>query len=262
MNTRIKIIGLLAILLSVSAITWAIQVRYFKQGRKPVIQQKAQWAVPVYDKVLLEKLERLGKHYDTLKQAYTIKGTISMRDKADTVSPVKNVVFIYCKKGKELYYRLGETETINANGMYLYIDHPARRILVARQKDVSEAPVITDMTRVVAGLKSEYYDLSGSVSGSVQTLSLRNEHHISCKQYTVAYDTLSYAIRHIYARLNDPQDPLNRKKENVMQMDLSEWDGKAALATYTVPEAVIRRYGSKWRTTEKYKGYELIDTTD
>jgi len=248
------------VLLCVSAITWAIQHRYFKHVQKQQLPKAAivKFATPVYDKALFDKFEQLSRKYDTIKQNYTVKGFITMIDKADTTTQMKNVDFVLCKKGNALYYKLGTTETINEDGVYLYIDHAGKRILVTQQKQIGNADAMQNLTRIAATLKSEYYNMTGSVKNGIQTISFTNEHHITCKQYTVSYDTLNNEIKHIYTRLTNFRDPLNKNKDKIMDMYLSEWDDKALITTYTLPGEIVKSEGKKWKKTKAYENYELI----
>lgn len=252
---------ILLVLLCFSAITWAIQHRYFKLRQKlPSHPVAAKFAAPVYDKVLFSKFEQICKKYDTLKKNYTIKGFVTMIDKADSSThQMKNVNFILCKKGDALYYKLGATETINEDGVYLYIDHAGKRILAAQQKQINNAAGMQDLAQIATTLKSEYYNMSGSENNGIQTISFTNEHHITCKQYTISYDTLSHEIKHIYTRLTNFRDPLNKSKDKIIEMYISEWDNKALINDYVLPRQIVRTEGTGWKKTKAYENYELID---
>lgn len=258
-NKNTKLVMILFVLLGASALAWAIGTHRSKKARIVITPPTAQFTTPAYDTTLLQKFEELGKKYDTLKTNYTIKGMMTCIDRPDTSTQQKNVPFVVCKRGYSLYYKMGATETINEDGLYLYIDHNSRRILLSRQKTLTGGSGLQNLTRLSEKLKSEYYELSGSVKGKLQTLSFLNEHHISCKQYTISYDTSDNAIKHLYIRTTDFGDPLNKAKDKIMIMDISQWDDRALIRNFTVPGDVVKGEGDNRKTTRLFEKYELIN---
>jgi hypothetical protein len=262
-NNKIRIVFFVCILLSVSAITLAFGLYLKKSKKRPsaINNQSNIVSAPKYDAILLLKFKNICKKYDTLKLNYTMKGVINMIDKADTGGKMNNVSFLFCKRGDALYYKLGETETMNENGLYLYIDHAAKRVFLSQQKHLNYNDGVQSITAIAKNLQGERYTLTGSVNGSQQSITLVNEHHITCKQYTVSFDTVDMQIRHVYARLTNFQDPLNKNKEKIFSVDLSEWDAKALMDSYPSTASVVKRQDGVWSKTNKYKDYELIDNS-
>lgn len=157
-----------------------------------------------------------------------------------------------------MYYKLGSTETINSGGQYISIDHQAKTIVLSEQKQLTESSIGLPVKDIRSALKAEQYKLSGKQIGHTQTMTLLNEHHISCKEYTLSYDTDTWQIIHIYARLTNFEYPLRKDKEKILDVAISRWDEQANVSQYLVAGDVVLRRGASWGTTEKFKAYELI----
>src|SRR5471030_2481098 len=69
------------------------------------------------DKPLLNKFELLCKKIGRVNGNYTLGGIINIDDKASTETNMKNIQFLFCKQGDEFYYKLGNTVTLNEQGV-------------------------------------------------------------------------------------------------------------------------------------------------
>ena len=213
---------------------------------------------PVYDKAVLAQFQALCHKYDSVGSHYTVAGSLSVRDLTDTTGTLKDVPFLCCKNGGELYYRLGRTETINGGGLYIFIDHQAKTILLSKQKDVitnANDQIIPDFGKQLA---SEDYALSRKAFGGKQTFSLINEHHVSCKEYSLTADSATGKITRIRTRLSNAQEPLRKDNEKLIDVEFSRWDGAGELKSYTNAADVVRRNGNDWLPTKDYLNYQLI----
>ncbi len=259
--SRLKVAGIIIVLMALSMFTWALQHSYFVHAKAP-IKRKAPdtlYKEPVYSKALFTKFETLCKKYDTLRKNYTLAGVINTIDKADTMHKANNaLVFLFCKQGNDFYYRSGKTETINANGLYLYIDHQVKTIMLAEQKPIVFENGLSSMTSLAANLKSEDYKLSSNAHGVNQTINLINEHHISCKQYSVSFDTLNMQINRIYARLTNLNEPLRKDNEKIVDVRITEWNNIADLKKYRLGTSVVKKQNNEWKAIDAFADYQLI----
>lgn len=258
---KYKIIGVTALLMAVSLVTWALQQRYLKFT--PVTVKKAVKAPPkvfVYDEALLAKFQQITARYDSLgRNDYVMAGIINMVDKADTAGKLNNVSFLVCKQGSGFYYKLGRTETINADGLCLFIDHAARKIILSPQQAINYEQGGPKMfTDIAANLKAEEYNMSSVRNGADQTITFINETHISCKQYSMTFDTARRELRRMYLRFTNFQEPSRKDKEKVLDIRLSEFDGKADLKKYLTKNEVVNSMNGSWYATERFKDYELM----
>jgi hypothetical protein len=257
--TTLKITGLSASLLALSFIAWGLQHRSSKAAKPTVKSADTIVKKQVYDPVLLGKYERIYKKYDTLKTAYTMAGSIDINDPADTASNMKKVGFFFCKRGDGFYYKLGTTETINAKGVYLFIDNLAQTIMVSGQKQIAYDQQPDAITGLGKFLSIGEYALSGKLTGSEQTLSLINEHNGSCKQFSLSYDTVTMEVNRIYARLTNIQAPLTEARDEVVDINITQWTDKAELNKYIVIGNILQKDKNGWTGTNKYKDYQVVN---
>lgn len=258
-NSKLKIAGILLVMMTASLLTWAIQKKYFNAPKRAVkVLADSIPKDPVYNKALLAKFQALCKKYDTVQQNYTLEGVMNIENKADTAGRMSNVDFLCCREGNAFYYRLGQTETINANGLYLYIDNQAKTILISAQKTVLEKNGPKAFAQLGASLKGEYYQLLSQTNGASQTITLLNEQHVSCKQYSVTFDTLNLKMKRIYVRLSNAQEPLRKDNEQVIDVSVSRWDDTADIRKYVSKAGIVKRVGEEWKLAEKYADYNLI----
>lgn len=209
---------------------------------------------------LLRKLQSLDQAYGKMTKDFIVKGSMTMTDGADPQSNLNHLPFEYCVKGSELYYRNGDTEVINGQGLYLVIDHTSKKIMIGRQKKIVNKLSIPSVNDMIKALNSEQYQLLGHTTGGDQTITLSNEHHVSCKEITMSYDTVKRQIKHLYFRYTNLSAPASRSMERVVSVDISRWDGKADMDAYVKPAEVAYSTPAGWKLRKKYLDYELIIT--
>jgi len=202
--------------------------------------------------------KKLCSQISDYKGAYTLAGVINIKNPTNPALEVKNVSFLFCKSGSEFYYKLGTTETLNENGVYLYIDHDRRNIMFSAQKQVAydQGPLKTP--DVSAMLKSEHYRLLSSARGDERTITLLNEHHVSCKQYSLTFDNADLKLRRLFMRLTNLSDPGDQSTEEVVDVRIIQWDKTADLARYLTKNQVVRISGKNISGTGIFKNYKVI----
>lgn len=241
-------------LVGISWYTWAWQTQVKQPLSKAALKDSVFQAR--YDAHYLRNFTRLFKHYDTLKTNYTIAGRISVIDLADTTEKMDRVPFLFCKNGNAFYYKIGTTETINAEGVYLYIDHSAKNIILSVQKGITMSTFpMADMAKT---LRAEEFEMAGKSSGSLETVTLNNPHHISCKEYVMTYDTTTWELRRMHAKLTNSQQPLTKGNEKLVEINFSQWNDASRLDRYLQVANVIHKSDGNWKLNAPYAGYELI----
>jgi hypothetical protein len=210
------------------------------------------------DHALLQKFALLCGRIRDVKGNYTLAGVISITDPTQPAGNMDHIQFLFCKRGGEYCYKLGSTTTLNENGAYVYIDHQNKRILVSGQKQVTYDNGVKGFGDLGAQLKFEHYKVGSKVSGNDETISLTNEHHISCKQYAITFDKRNMKIKRLYLRLSNLSDPLRTDNEKIVSVSITEWTKTAVLSKYLTKDQVIRIVRGEWATTSEFKQYRLI----
>jgi len=152
---------------------------------------------------------------------------------------------------------MGNTETLNNKGIYLMVDHAKKEIFLGPQKVVT-TPQIVDADKLNEVLSGENYDLTLRTEGKYQTLTLLNERHITCKEYAITYDTVSLKVTHIYARMSEFSDPLNKNKEKLLDVSFAQWDNEADVDKHINIYKILVQDGKILQLTADYKNYQLI----
>lgn len=210
------------------------------------------------DPVLLGKFELLCKQIARTEGNYTLGGEINIVDKANPDDQMDHVPFLFCKRNNEFYYRLGKTATINEQNAYIYIDYLAKSIWVSPQKRVVYDIGMQSFADLGGKIKSEHYRLTSKINGDEQTFSLINEHHISCKEYTIICNKNNLKIKRLYMRLTNFNDPLNADKEKKVTVSIFKWNDTADLTQYLTKDKVIKQMNGRLKAINEFKDYRLI----
>lgn len=244
-----------------TAITVAYQVKYGKPVSHvvKVSNKPLETGAVTYDVALLDTFSRIASSLDIRNQPCTYSGEVSITDKADTTLNMKKVSFLFSQNGQDCYYKYGNTELLNAGGIYLYIEHDQHKIMVSSQKTVTAAGVGT-LSMFKKGMVSEHYALSSVKTDRIRTIRLLNEHHISCKEYALSYDTLSHKVTGIYARLSNPTNPGNPAMDKIIELHFRSWTNKSSITRYLKADQVVRTEGNELKLTDNYHNYELVRT--
>ncbi|MCR8558151.1 hypothetical protein KXD93_10875 [Mucilaginibacter sp. BJC16-A38] len=214
---------------------------------------------PKYDARLLDTFNKIAGTLDVRHTPCTYSGEITVTDRADSLQNNRNVPFLYSQNGADCYYRYGSTEMLNAGGIYLFISHDQHKVMVSAQKTISTEGV-GSLAMFKSGMASEHYLLSSDTKKNIRTIRLLNEHHISCKEYKISYDTLSREVKEIYARLPNSADPANPAMDRIVDVHFQRWVRRAEIAKHLQAEHVVRTDGDELKLTADYHNYELVRT--
>jgi hypothetical protein len=105
-------------------------------------------------------------------------------------------------------------------------------------------------------VRSEKYELISLINGRSGKLSLLNEHHVSCKELSVTYDTLTKKLNSVLLRYSDIADPLNKKRDRKVEIDVSQVEANAR--KHPGVKDIIKEDEGKITLLPKYTDYELI----
>jgi hypothetical protein len=256
---KLPVILLIALSLSLAAlITMAIGFH-----KRPGQVTRAKAASPengqpiVYDPVLLKRFITTIHSLDFNKPKCTYKGVIDMTDGNDTSNNARGLKFSFCRSGDDYYYQLGSNEIIHRDSLNLYIQHDQRKIVLSKRAIVIKPPT-NDLALVEKDIRSESYLLKSTFNGTNQTLSLLNEHHITCKELSVTLDTASGRLERIYTRLTDFGSPVNKNRDRVMRVDITLIKDEVNMQLYPAVKDILKKNGNKWELAAAYKDYELI----
>lgn len=259
MNKNIKRLTLVVVISMAALFTWAMTYRHKQQLLHEAKHQVADGKKKEhsYDPSLLKQLEQLSAQLDFNKQYCTYSGMINVDDGGDTTASVHNLEFLFSRSGKDFYYQMGNTETIHEEGINLFIQHEQNKIVLSHNDIVVQSPV-TDLGTIEKDLRYEDYDLVGSNEGGGKKISVLNNTHVTCKELSMTYDTISGKVQKIYTRLSNISDPLNKKKDRVISVSISGIEDNGHLGRYPHLHDIIASSDGNWRLKNKYANYELI----
>lgn len=260
-NVKVKMVTLIAVLMSVALLTWGMRGRLFHKyvlPEKTPVKKNTISRTIMYDSVLIKKFKIVAQSFNPNNTVFTYSGTLNMVDGADTTVKVKNVSFLFCRQNNNTYTKTGDAETINAHGIYLYIEHDHKRIIVSSQKSIDQKQPLPDMSKLVENLRAERYEMKNKIDGKNETISIVNEHHITCKEYAITFDTVSRKVTHFRIRLTNFNEPLNKSKEKVIDVSMGTFNESANIEQYMNTDKIVIKAGNDWKLRAPYSDYELI----
>ncbi|MFS2186172.1 hypothetical protein ACCC92_05825 [Mucilaginibacter sp. Mucisp84] len=226
-----------------------------QQGKiKPAVQQGRK---DTYDAALLARLNRLVGSMD-LNNTCAYRAMVSMTSPADSVSAIRDIPVVFCREGQKCYYRYGPEEMINEGGFNVLISHEQKKVIIDRQKPVN-APVTGNLQDFAKGMVSEHYVLQSEAGAEEETILLKNEKHLTCRELAITYHKADEKVTRLFARLPDNYDPLDKGKDRTITMQITAWTKSPDWEAYPGLDRVIRIADGKIELTKKYMDYELIN---
>jgi len=192
------------------------------------------------------------------KGALFIQGVINASNGADSSDKLSHIEYVFAKSGNIMYYKLGQVESINTPALNVYIDNGMKKIMLSASKKALPLPVVPDLTSLLSRIEEEGYTLSEKVQGETTTLSLNNPYHVSCKNYSVSFSTLTLQVEKIFCRMSNFQNPENDKMDNQFEVSFSSFNSHPVMEKYNLKQ-FIRKVNNKWALSSALKDYELVD---
>ncbi|WP_316824682.1 hypothetical protein [Pedobacter miscanthi] len=211
----------------------------------------------VVDTTNLERLAKIAKdlHFD--QENISISGKLSVHNGSDSSENVSKLPYRLIKRGTAFYSSLGLTETLNANGLYVFVDKVQKKILVSQGKKITAQNILPDMQQMIKRMKEEEYQIRENVvSPTENKISLLNPNHIQCKEYSIYFDKANLHAKGVSIRMSNIDDPLNDKKDKTVDFRYANTlaDASKLMSTRILKKLAKNQYSA----TEAYKGYEII----
>lgn len=253
-NKRILAIGAM-ILISTGVIALSVTLKPKSPVKTPAASRVVKDAV--YDTVLLKKFSTLLKTLDFNNNRFSYTGRFNVSDGQDSSNNVHDLSFLFCRNGKTFYSKVGNNEVVNDNGANIYIENDRKKIVISN-KAFQLKSAITNLGQLIKQVRGEDYQLNTTVAGNIRKISLLNEHHITCKELSVTYDTLTSKLTTVQFRFTDFSDPLNKKKERKVEIDVSKIDANGRPSEHPGIKDIVKEVNGKVVLRSKYATYELI----
>ncbi|NII25344.1 hypothetical protein HB364_09645 [Pseudoflavitalea sp. X16] len=206
---------------------------------------------------LLAELAGWLKPFDSTNTAYAYEALLTAIDKTDSAHAMTNVDYRFRKNRQQFYLRVGRQETINTDQFYLVADHDAQRIILRAAKHVAQVPGI-QLNALYNYLRGEGYTLKKKTENGLPVIAMSNPYHISCKEFTVQYDSAVRQVKKIFFRQADIADHMDPSLEKWVTLVFKKWDDDPESRQFPrIQDFVTSRQG-KWISTPAYQDYELM----
>jgi len=258
MQKQIRILVLSAGSLVIFMLAWANK-KNFTWLSSPA--QTKQVEKDKYDPIqasLLGELSTLLSRFDSTNYSYWIEGSFTAIDRTDSAHAMRNVPYEFFKVGSAFHYLLGKTETISTQDICLYVDHDARKMLVTPAKNTFQPGGLQfkDLYRLVT---EEGFTLSKIKESGSTLISVKNETHLSCKELSITYDSLTSNIHKIFMRLPDITDNLDPEKETWITLVIRKWDDDPNPKSFVQKNQFVKKdENGNWIAVPAYAEYDVI----
>lgn len=212
---------------------------------------------PPVDLASLDTLRTWATSIDLGSLKGTIRGVLTIYDPRDSLKRPQKLEYLISKNGQDCYCRYGGSETLNADGVFLYIDTAQRRIALGRQKALN-TPSVIDRQHLEEAMSGEGYHVKATSNGNVRTIRLINPKHIACMEYALSYDRRTNHVVRVFARVVDTNEQ-GMSSTKVVDLELSGYDQKAKPEDYLNKDQVIELDHGKAVPAGKYKNFQLIN---
>jgi hypothetical protein len=210
-----------------------------------------------YDAELLEKFVKVCARLNVNDKNFYLKGRISMTNGADSTENTINETYVISKSGNSFYCLSGKTEIVNSQGVYLFADHRQKKMLISKEKTVTGNVGFPDPSMMIKNLKAEGYQLVAGKEGEKECISIVNDHHITCKLYKLCFRPENLTPTRICLRLSNLDDPADKAKDRVMEIDIQDCGSEVNRSDYDV-NRFVRKNKTSWIAAPGYEGYEIV----
>lgn len=199
------------------------------------------------------------KPFDTTNTSYYLNGLLTALDKTDSANAMIDVAYTVCKNGKQFYLQMGKTETINNDENYFFVDHAAQKMMLAKAKVVVQSPGLP-VSELYDYIRSEGYVFTKETGNNrLSTIIMQNPNHISYKELSVQYDSVSRQVKKIFMRQSDVTDPMNADKEKWITLVVKDWNDDPDAGQYLSIHKFVQKKQDEWAIAPAYHDYDLIN---
>lgn len=250
----------LIFIIAILIISGTCVIAWSKLAAEASVETKAKTdslKTPKLDTQILAKFAKACQQFDPNQKEFLLIGILNVVDGADSSQKINNATYVLSKEGEDFYFKLGETETINANGLYLFLDHEQKKIMLANQKPLLAGIGMPDANKLLKNLNGEMYELTDQQVGDAEKISLINEYHMSCKEFTLLLNKENQQLQTILIRLSHNEYPEDKKKDKKIELKIAQLGNNSNLRNY-VDKKVVKKEGEEWVLAAAYQDYELI----
>jgi hypothetical protein len=213
--------------------------------------------LPEYDTALFNRFNTALRSIAVDSVAKTFSGILDITDGRDSINNVHALPLLVSTGGNKRYFRIGSTETILQQGMCIVIENDQKRVIVTRQT-TPQTNILDNLQLLKSGLRTDRFVMVTKRMDNERVISFVNDHHINCKEFSVTYDTTTNKLTRLYARLTDIEDPLNKKKDRVMDLHIQRINNTVEFGEYPGLHTIIKQDGKNAALSAKYEGYKLV----
>lgn len=199
------------------------------------------------------------KPFDSSNTSYYLNGQLTAIDKVDSANALREVAYTVCKNGAQVYLRMGNTEMINNEHNYLFIDHAVKKMLISNAQKVMQAPGLP-VNELFTYVTSEGFSFSKTINDNRSaTITVLNPKHISYKELSVQYDSVAKQVKKIFIRQAEVTDPMNADKEKWITLAVKDWNDDPETSKYLGLQKFVQKKEDVWAPAPGFQGYEIIN---
>jgi hypothetical protein len=240
----------------VGVIVWALS-----DARKlPQRQDSPKATKPTYTQTeLVSRLEKALASLDRNKNELFFRGYMQVKEAGEaSVLEEKPMDYLLIKRHQEFYYKIGNLEYFNTNKIGVLLNHDKQTISVLKKVDPQALYFASpEVNKIPEIIKSEGYKISSIEEDGLQTVSLKNEMHFTCKEYAITFDTLSFLPKRISFRLTGNSNADQHSGERLLNLVFDEVRDQSLVENY-LKKMPLKLAKGKWEVAQDYKHYQLF----
>lgn len=229
---------------------------------KPVIKSVAvQDSVETVhiDTAKLKLFTLAGKAIDFNADQLALSGILSIHDGNDSSANIDNAAYCFIKRDSSFYYKMNLVEMVNTRSYCLQVDGQQKKIMLSPHKSINPQLMFPNMDKLVARLQEEKYSVVElPAPDGFRKITLVNSHHVTCKEYSITFNSETFKPSEVFIRLTNLDDPLNSKMDKTISMKYSEKNDINQQELLSIERMVIKT-DKGFKAVNGYSGYEVIE---
>lgn len=211
------------------------------------------------DTVKLKLFTQAGRAIDFNADRLFISGTLSVHDGNDSSVNVNNAAYCFVKRDSNFYYKLNLVEMLNTRSYCVQTDGLQKKIMISSHKRIAPQLMFPQLEKLVEHLREErYHVVEMAAPEGLRKIALINPHHVTCKEYSITFNSETFKPTEVLIRLSNLDDPLNPKMDKTISMKYSENSNINEDAMLSI-ERMVTKTGKGFKAINAYSGYEVIE---
>lgn len=211
------------------------------------------------DTAKLKLFTLAGKAIDFNSDQLTISGTLSISDGKDSSANINNAAYCFIKRDSSFYYKMNLVEMINTKSYCVQADGQQKKIMLSPHKSINPQLMFPQMDKLVERLREERYRVvEMPASDGLRKISLLNPHHVTCKEYSITFNSETFKPTEVFIRLSNLDDPLNTKMDKTILMKYSKKSDLNQAELLSI-DRIIAKTAKGFKAVHAYSGYEVIE---